>query len=59
MKLGVLSRLNAVVAWAVQRLRRYTKFEEEIFLMLPDAESVVVALDTAKHLCLHAHIVDL
>ena len=59
MKLGVLSRLIAVVAWAVRRLRRYTTFAEEILVVLPDAESVVVALDTATHLRLRAHIVEL
>ena len=59
MKLGILSRLIAVVAWAVRRLRRYTTFAEEILVVLPDAESVVVALDTATHLRLRAHIVEL
>ena len=58
-KLGVLSWLIVVVAWAVRRLRRYTTFAEEILVVLPDAESVVVALDTATHLCLRAHIVEL
>ena len=27
--------------------------------MLPNAKSVVVALDSAVHLCMHAHVVDL
>ena len=58
-KLGVLLQLIAVVAWVVQRLRWYTTFAEEILVVLPDAESVVVALDTATHLCLRAHIMEL
>ena len=59
MRLGVLLHLIVVVAWVVQKLRWYTSFAEEKLMVLPDAESMVVALDTAMHLCLHTHIVDL
>ena len=37
MKLGVLSRIIMVVAWAVQWLRHYTTFAEAILIVLPDA----------------------
>ena len=57
-KLRVLSWLIVVVAWALQQLRQYTKFEEEILAVLTDAKSVVVTLDTATHLCLCDHLVD-
>ena len=59
MKLGVLSQLIVVIAWAVWQLRHYTMFAEEILVVLPNAKSVVVMLDSAMHLCMHAHVLDL
>ena len=58
-KLGVLSRLIAVVAWAVRKLLCYTTFAEEVLVVLPDAESVLVTMDVHTHLQLRMHVVEL
>ena len=50
--------LFTVVAWALQWLRYYTTFAEEALVVIPDAEDVVLTLDTARYLCLCAHAVD-
>ena len=58
MKLGVLTRLVAVVAWAVKKLRRYTIFAAEIKVVMPTAKGVVVACSPGAHLHLRAQVVD-
>ena len=53
-RLGVLTRLVAVTAWAVRKLRRYTTFAQEVRVILPTAEDTVVVGDVEAHLRLRA-----
>ena len=59
LKFGVLTRLVALVAWAVRRLRRYTTFASDIQVVVPTGvDAVVVAAPTA-HMRLRTQVVDL
>ena len=59
LKFGLLTRLVALVAWAVKRLRRYTTFASDIQVVVPSSEEAVVVADPTTHMRLRAQVVDL
>ena len=49
----------SLVAWVVRKLRRYTTFAQEVRVIIPTEEDMVVVADPALHLWLRAQVVEL
>ena len=58
-KYGLLTRLVALVVWAVRHLRCYTTFVHDIQGVVPTQADTVVVADPAAHMHLCAQIVDM
>ena len=59
LKLRLMTWLVALVAWAVQRLQRYTTFTTDIKVVVPTVEEALVVADPTTHMKLRAQVVDL
>ena len=58
-KYGLLTRLVALVVWALRRLWRYNTFAHDIQVVVPTQADTVVVADPAAHMHLRAQIVDM
>ncbi len=58
-KMGAMERKLMHVAWAVRQLRRYTTFAQQVQVVLPDPESVLVVSSKEHHQRLAAILVEL
>ena len=56
---GLLTRLVALVVWALRHLRCYTTFTHGIQVVVPTQADTVVVADPAAHMRLRAQIIDM
>ena len=54
LKLGLLTRLVALVAWVVKKLRRYNTFSINIKVLVPTGKEAMVVANPTTHMKLRA-----
>ena len=58
-KWGEIERTVSLVSWALRKLRRYSTYAEQITIIVPWEETLLVILEKQQHIRLKALLIEL
>jgi hypothetical protein len=59
LKWGIIERTVSLVSWALRKLRRYSTYAEQIKVIVPWEETLLVILEKQQHIRLKALLIEL